>query len=134
MSILYNYTNPFNLFDYNNNITNIFPYNNIDRYPYITYSLTQNYPKVDDDRYTYTMNIPGMSKEDVNVSITNRVVSVKAEKTDDTEGTYNKYTKSYHLPEDVDEDQIQATVVDGIFKMVVKRKVPETISRTINVE
>lgn len=130
------YNSPFyNLFDTSTNFTDIFP-STIDNYPYITNTLYTLYPRVDDDGYTYTMNVPGMTKDDVVVTISNGLVSVKAEKSNRDDEIKAKYIKKFTLPDDVDEDQIKATVENGIFKMLIPKKnqEEETGVRIVNVE
>ena len=110
-----------------NNFTTTFPlYAN--HYPYITNSLYNS----DETSYTYKINMPGMSKDNVNVSISNGFVTIKAEKTGEGESTL---LRRFNLPEDSDQENISASVENGVFKMIVQKKAEEEESvRIIDVQ
>lgn len=86
-------------------------------------------PKVDlsegDDAYEVTAELPGLDEKDIDVSITDRMLSIKGEKRDErdvdekdyhlTERSYGAFRRSFTLPEDVDTDKTAATFKKGVL-------------------
>lgn len=77
--------------------------------------------------------VPGLSKEDFNITLDEGVLTVSAEKEqkkeEEKEGyvkkefSYNSFSRSVRLPETVDENKdVQATYKDGVLKMVLHKK------------
>ncbi len=76
-----------------------------------------------EDSFTVEIDLPGVKKEDINVSIEGDYLIVTAErkmkeevKKEDyylMESAYGKYTRSFYLPEDIDRDSIDASFRDG---------------------
>jgi HSP20 family protein len=78
----------------------------------------------DDDEYTIEVAIPGMDKEDFNVSVNEGILTISAdaaideEEEDDNgytyrEYNYNSFSRSFELPEDAVEEGIEANYEDG---------------------
>ena len=76
---------------------------------------------------------PGLSKDDFKVTLDEGILTVSAEKEhreeEDKEGfvrkefSYNSFSRSIRLPENVDESKdIQATYKDGVLKMMLHKK------------
>lgn len=76
--------------------------------------------------------IPGRKKEDFNVEIDNSVMTISMEaKTEDEvsqehftrkEFSYRSFTRSFTLPETVNEDKIEASYIDGILKFRLPKR------------
>lgn len=87
--------------------------------------------------YTYTFDVPGVKKEDVTVTVTERngVLTVKGarnqESTDEgsiykiTESRYGSFSRSYPLAEDAVADDISAKLENGVLSVSVKRVVSD---------
>jgi|SRR5665648_26621 len=70
-----------------------------------------------------TVDLPGMDKKDIELSVNNNVLEIKAERglTEDKsekgyhfhERTYNKFYRSIRLPVGVDESNVNAAYKDG---------------------
>jgi HSP20 family protein len=93
-------------------------------------------PKVDlfekDGNYHLTAEVPGMSKDDISVSIHEGLVTVsgkkessKEEKENDyymKETQYGSFSRSFRLPGEVDEEKVDATYKDGVLTVVMPKK------------
>jgi len=82
--------------------------------------------------YTLSLALPGFKKEDIDISVEDNylIVSSKVEKDDFKQPFENKYL----IPDDVNMDQINATMEDGILDIVIGKylEVPKT-SKKINI-
>ena len=78
------------------------------------------------------IELPGIRPEDVEVTAENGVLTVRGEKqsrsTEDTQGryhvverTYGSFSRSFQLPNGVDERQIEAEFVDGLLQVRVPK-------------
>ncbi len=83
----------------------------------------------EDDHYIITLKVPGYSKEDFKVSLSENILSVKAEldKSEQIEFKYREFTKKsfnrqFELNEKIDTDAIKAEYVDGILNIRLEKK------------
>lgn len=93
-----------------------------------------------DSEFCIDVEIPSVARDDVDVSIHDGVLTVtgerKVEKETDgkrhrVERQYGRFTRSFRLPESIDEDGISATFKDGVLHLLVAKKAadkPRTIS------
>lgn len=100
--------------------------------------------KEDDKAYTVHAEMPGVSKEDIQVSIDGGQVSISAETKKEKEvkeGTrvlrserhYGKVSRSFSLAQDVDESKAEAHYKDGVLELLLpKQTVSKTRKLTIN--
>ncbi len=95
------------------------------------------------ETYTVEIDLPGVKKEDINVSIEGDYLNVTAErkmceevKREDyylMESAYGKYARSFYLSDDIDRDSIDARFENG--RLTIKfEKVPEKKRRDIAVK
>lgn len=109
-------------------------------------SRSQWLPPVDisetDSEYQIDVEIPSVARDDVDVSVHDGVLTVtgerKVEKESDgkrhrVERQYGRFTRSFRLPEHIDEKGISATFKDGVLQLRVAKK-DEVKPRTINVK
>ena len=91
-----------------------------------------------DDTYTVKADIPGVKKDDIQVSVDANEVTISGEirkETEEKKGeevlrserTYGKVSRSFTLPHDVDEGRVVAKYADGVLKLTLPMK---TQSRT----
>ena len=87
-----------------------------------------------DAAYHIDMEIPAIARDDVNVAVKDGVLTVtgerKVEKETDgkqhrVERQYGKFSRSFRLPENVDESSITAKSKDGVLYVVVNKKEKE---------
>lgn len=103
-------------------------------------------PNVDfyekDGKYHLTAEVPGLTKDDISVSIDKGfvVVSGKKETTkEETEVDYyvketrtGSFTRTFRLPGEVDEDKVEARYKDGVLSVIIPRK-EESKTRKIEI-
>jgi HSP20 family protein len=127
--------NDFNAF--NKKLHNFF-----DEFPNI--GLNVNYsvkPRTDfysDEENVYLeIEIPGVKKGDIKISLNNNVLTLSGEKKDlyknnknnpviKSERNFGPFTRSFQLPEGLNTDNIEASYEDGILKIIVARKTKST--------
>lgn len=100
---------------------------------------TFNMPATDisenETEYTISAELPGIKKEDIDVSLHDGVLSIEAhskseheEKGDKqirAERRYGKFIRRFTLGENADESAVQAKFEDGVLKLVVKKTSPQ---------
>jgi HSP20 family protein len=83
--------------------------------------------------YKVSAELPGVKKEDIHVSIDGAQVTLEAEVKQEkeasqdervlhTERTYGKVTRSFTLPQDIDEAKVEAKFRDGILELTLPKK------------
>jgi HSP20 family protein len=81
------------------------------------------------DMYLIELAAPGLNKNDFNIEVENGVLMISAEHKDEKEEkddkytrkefSYNKFMRSFTLPENVKADAIKALYEDGLLKVEV---------------
>ena len=100
--------------------------------------------KETDHSFLISADIPGLTKKDINIEVSDDVLSITGERTEDKvedsdlyhyrERSKGAFTRSFHLPESVDEKKISANFKDGILSIELpKTKVIEPKSRKIKI-
>lgn len=81
-----------------------------------------------DNEYQIDLLLAGVKKEDISIDVEKDVLTIKAERKEIKDVKYNrketffgKYERSFILPDDVDKDKIDASLVDGILKVIVPK-------------
>lgn len=79
----------------------------------------------DKDNYLVSVEVPGLKKEDINVSVHDGVLTVSGERKQEkdikegsvhrTERYYGKFSRSVSLPAEVRADKVSATYKDGVL-------------------
>ena len=82
--------------------------------------------------------MPGMKKENIDVNLTNDMITVSGEKKKEekvekkdyyrVERSYGSFTRSFRLPKEVQSDKAKATFKDGVLELRVP-KTAEAISK-----
>ena len=89
--------------------------------------------KESDKAYTVLAEVPGVSKEDIHVSLDGSVVTLRAEvKQQDsqsrdekvlrTERYYGAVSRSFQLPQDIDQTQAKARYDNGVLALTLPKK------------
>ncbi|MDY6955137.1 MAG: Hsp20/alpha crystallin family protein [Thermodesulfobacteriota bacterium] len=78
-----------------------------------------------------TAEIPGMDKEDIDIHLSEGVLTIKGEKRHEKEDkkedyhcierSYGSFTRSIGLPFDVETDKVDATYKDGVLKLTLPK-------------
>jgi HSP20 family protein len=95
-----------------------------------------------DDGYTLTMEMPGLAKKDVEVSVEKDTLTVKGEKSEKTEEKdgwlrreirSSSFERSFSLGSEVGAENIKAKMSDGIL-VITLPKVAEKVGRKVDVD
>jgi HSP20 family protein len=88
-----------------------------------------------DTDFLVEMAVPGLKKEDIHVKVDDNVLYISAETKEETEEkeknytrkeySYNSFSRSFSLPENVQDDMISAGYNDGILKLVMPKSTKE---------
>ena len=87
-----------------------------------------------ENAYVVHAEVPGVKKEDIHVSIDGSVVSISAERREEkevkegeqvlrSERYFGKISRSFQLPQEIDETQASAKYNDGVLELVLPKKV-----------
>jgi HSP20 family protein len=97
----------------------------------------------EDDEFVLTAELPGLSKDDVNVSVDDNVLTLKGEKKLEREAThdrahirereYGSFERSFTLPRNVESGKIRADFHDGLMEIHLP-KGEEAKSRKIEIK
>ena len=87
-----------------------------------------------DDAYILRGDFPGISKKDVNIEISDGVLTISGERKNDYEDrkdsynssavSYGKFSRSFNLPDDIKENQINAKMKNGVLSLEIPRMAP----------
>jgi len=87
-----------------------------------------------DDAYILRGDFPGISKKDVNIEISDSVLTISGERKNDYQdrkdsynssgSSYGKFTKSFNLPDDIEENKINAKMKNGVLSLEIPRMAP----------
>lgn len=90
--------------------------------------------KETDKSYTIEVSAPGRSKKDFNITAEDGTLTISSETNEEKEEhekdytrkefSYSSFSRSFTLPENANEDNIQANYEDGILKLDIVKKVP----------
>ena len=99
--------------------------------------------KESDDSYQISMNIPGYTKEEIDISCKNEVLTISAEKKHEEETKQDGYIRkeryfgrrerSFSL-KGLDQDTIDASLSDGVLKIDVKKDEKYIEDKTIQIK
>ncbi len=90
-----------------------------------------------DKEFLVTVELPGMKKEDINLSIDNNVLTIEGERKSEKEEkgktfhrierSYGKFYRSVTLPKKVDEENIKASFKDGLLNITLPKVEKEKV-------
>lgn len=99
------------------------------------WSQGQFVPSIDvvegSDSLTLTAEVPGMTKDDIEVTVDNGVLALRGEKKEEktteeagyhrVERRYGQFERRIRLPQYVDANKIKATYKDGVLKLTMPK-------------
>ena len=97
--------------------------------------LTSWYPAADiyetKDDYVFKLEVPGLSKDDINIECNGNTLSIKGEKKEEKEVEKENYhriesycgtfSRSFNLPKNVDPNKTNANMKDGILELRIAK-------------
>jgi len=85
-----------------------------------------------DDNFSVNVEVPGIKREDVKINLENHVLSISGENTQEKEEKgkkfhrveryYGSFSRSFSLPENVNEEKIEAVFKDGLLTLTIPKK------------
>jgi len=95
------------------------------------------------ENFVIKADIPGVKKEDINIDINDKTLSIKGvrklekeESKDDyirIERSYGEFSRSFSLPQNIDTKNIKASYKDGILELTLPKK-EEAKPKKINID
>ena len=92
----------------------------------------------DEAGYRITLELPGVQKDDIEISLQDKTLTVKGEKKsmrEETSGSvyfcerqYGKFQRTFRLPQDADHSAVEASFDDGVLSLTVPRSKADTSS------
>ncbi|HEX5075775.1 MAG TPA: Hsp20/alpha crystallin family protein [Gemmatimonadaceae bacterium] len=92
-----------------------------------------------DNDFVVRADLPGLSKDDVNVDVDNGVLTISGERRSEneenregyfrSERSYGSFWRTVPLPEGVNEDQVKASFKDGVLEVTMPKPPAETSKR-----
>ena len=102
-------------------------------------SFNRNYKPSDvtygDEDYRIHLAVPGLSKDDIKISIKDSILSISYEKENTDDITYsftNSFKKTYSLPDGCDEKNITGKVENGVVEIVIPKSKKKSVERLIS--
>ena len=99
--------------------------------------------KENEGSFVLTADIPGLTKKDVKISINNRVLNLHGERKEEKENEDGKFyyrerhigsfSRSFQLPETVNEDGIQASFRNGVLSIELP-KLEESLPKDLKIK
>jgi HSP20 family protein len=93
--------------------------------------------------YEIEVALPGIRKEDITIDFQEGKLSISGERHFEKreegrryqmlETQYGKFSRSFYLPDNVNPDQIEAKLTDGILQVTVPKDAKKTMKRQINI-
>lgn len=87
-----------------------------------------------DDAYQLSVELPGMSRDDIELKIDRDVVRLSGRKIEEKEDAradyriserrFGRFERAFPIPQDVRRDEIQAKYADGLLKIVLPKSAP----------
>ncbi len=112
-------------------------------------SMADFSPRLDvvetEDAYRFTVELPGVAEDDINITLADNVLTIKGEKKSEqqesdkgkpvrVERHYGSFARAFTLPKDGDEDGIDAVFDKGVLTVTVKRSDAPDNARKIEVK
>lgn len=83
----------------------------------------------DDKAWTVTLDLPGIAREELSISIEGTVVRI------DTQAeAKRKFKAAYELPQEIDVDATSAKLENGVLTLTLAKKAPVSNARQIEVK
>ena len=98
----------------------------------------------EEDKYVIKADLPGVDKKDIDVKLENGVISIRGEKQVEketgkgtkrhrTERFHGTFSRSFTLPDAVQDERVDASYKDGVLKLVIP-KAEESKPKSIDIK
>ena len=94
-----------------------------------------NYYNEDEKEYYLTMDVPGMSKDDIEVTFDSNRLKISGQRKSDKYDSYEygKIERTFIVPSNVETDKISAKIDNGVLKVLLP-KAKSSLGRKISVK
>lgn len=113
----------------------------------MNYSQDSFMPNVDiaesETQFEISAELPGLKKDAISVDLENGRLTISGERKFENveegknyhrvESSYGTFTRSFHLPDSIDEESINATYIDGVLNITIQKQ-EEKIKRKIEIK
>lgn len=82
----------------------------------------------DDKNWTLTLDVPGVSREQLSIAIEGRSVKIET-----MEGTPRQYRKAYEFPQNVDAASSTAKLENGVLTLTLSKPAPASKAVTLEI-
>jgi len=97
----------------------------------------------DANNVNVSFDLPGLQKEDVSIHVQNNVLTVSGENKASSERTegdyvvrerrYGKFTRSLSLPQGLKNEDIKASMANGVLTIVFPKSTPDTEPKKVKI-
>ena len=113
-----------------------------------TWSERLDQPQIDligdDEEYVIVADVPGYSKDDIDVYVADQTLAIDAEQTEEMEvserdfikreRSHESLSRRLSIPRDADTDDISATLEDGVLTVRIRRAEPLDSGHRIDID
>ena len=105
------------------------------RFSLINTNNVSNYYNENEKEYYLTMDVPGMSKDDIEVTFDSNRLKISGQRKSDKYDSYEygKVERTFSVPSNVEVDKISAKIDNGVLK-VLRPKAKSSLGRKISVK
>ena len=75
-------------------------------------------------------DLPGLSKEDLEVTLKDGLLTIRADRDGDTHGLTGSLERTLRLPKDIATDEISASLENGVLELTLPKQKPATPETT----
>lgn len=97
----------------------------------------------DEEQFTISASLPGMKKDDISIDLENGRLSISGERKMETEeknrnyhrveSQYGSFSRSFYLPDTIDEETVQAKYEDGVLNISIQKS-KEKVKKQIEIQ
>jgi HSP20 family protein len=98
----------------------------------------------DAEKYLIKADLPGVSRDDIDIKLENGMLSIRGEKRTETESDkggkhhrrerfYGSFSRSFTLPDSIDADKVDAAYKDGVLTLAIP-KVEKARPKSIDIK
>ena len=105
------------------------------RFSLIYTNIVSNYYNENEKEYYLTMDVPGMSKDDIEVTFDSNRLKISGQRKSDKYDSYEygKMERIFSVPSNVETDKISAKIDNGVLKVLLP-KAKSSLGRKISVK
>ena len=105
------------------------------RFSLMNTNNVSNYYNENEKEYYLTMDIPGMSKDDIEVTFDSNRLKISGQRKSDKYDSYEygKMERTFSVPSNVETDKISAKIDNGVLKVLLP-KAKSSLGRKISVK